>query len=90
MPYMGNCKSGVRSPGTPLMRDSYRVIRRKLSSKVAFKGNTMSGTYVDGIYTIFSYSTVIAWIDEDGDVHIPSNKYSMTTSRHQNLCRTYL
>lgn len=40
-------------------------------------------------YTVLSYGTPIAWV-ADGELCIPVVSYSVTTTQHQNLCRTYL
>lgn len=34
-------------------------------------------------YTVFSYSTPIAWVTENGTVHKVQQKFSRTTSAHQ-------
>lgn len=41
-------------------------------------------------YVVYSYDTPIAWVDENGEVRIPDEKYSITTSRHQGIVRSYL
>jgi len=41
-------------------------------------------------YTVYSYSTPIAWVTETGHVEIPDVGYSLTTTRHQNNCRAWL
>src|SRR5919197_3563197 len=38
-------------------------------------------------YTVRSYATPIAWVRTDGEIVIPDEGYSLTTTRHQNLCR---
>ena len=42
------------------------------------------------VYTVLSYATPIAWVRADGQTVIPPVSYSVTTTRHQNLCRTWL
>jgi hypothetical protein len=42
------------------------------------------------VYTVLSYATPIAWIRADGRPVIPPVGYSLTTTRHQNLCRAWL
>ncbi|QNP74990.1 hypothetical protein IAG44_39970 [Streptomyces roseirectus] len=37
------------------------------------------------IYQVFSYSTPIAWVLDDGTVVVPHVRYSITTSGHQGL-----
>jgi len=41
-------------------------------------------------YTVISYQTPIAWVTSDGQIYIPDESYSVTTSHHQGLCRVYL
>jgi hypothetical protein len=42
------------------------------------------------VYVVWSYSTPIAWVDEDGTVTIPDVYYSVTTTQQQNRCRAWL
>lgn len=42
------------------------------------------------VYVVLSYATPIAWVLDDGQVIIPDCCYTLTTSRHQQLCRTWL
>lgn len=41
-------------------------------------------------YTVLSYATPIAWVTTSGMVVVPAESYSVTTSHHQGLARTYL
>lgn len=41
-------------------------------------------------YIVYSYSTPIAWVTNDGEIVVPDVKYSVTTSRQQTLCRAWL
>jgi hypothetical protein len=41
-------------------------------------------------YVVFSYATPIAWVRTDGVTVIPEVAYSLTTTRHQNMCRAWL
>lgn len=41
-------------------------------------------------YTVRSYATPIAWALANGEITIPEVSYSITTTRHQNLCRAWL
>jgi hypothetical protein len=42
------------------------------------------------IYVVYSYSTPIAFgIGDDGPAYVVSQRFSVTTSRQQNLCRAY-
>lgn len=42
------------------------------------------------VYTVLSYRTPIAWVRADGAVVILDERYSVTTSRHQGMCRAWL
>jgi hypothetical protein len=42
---------------------------------------------VNARYVVYSYATPIAWEDSAGRVTIPATRYSVTTSRHQSICR---
>lgn len=74
------------------MYASYKDIPKYLERKATFQGNSMSAEYRgNGKYHVISYSTTIATFDPTtGEVDIPDIYYSPTTSRHQNLARTYL
>ncbi|MEU6351116.1 hypothetical protein ABZ896_17550 [Streptomyces sp. NPDC047072] len=37
------------------------------------------------VYQVYSYSTPIAWVLDDGAVVVPQVRYSLTTTRHQGL-----
>lgn len=41
-------------------------------------------------YVVYSYNTPIAWVRADGETVIPDVGYSVTTTRHQGLCRAWL
>ncbi len=42
------------------------------------------------VYVVLSYATPIAWVRDDDQVIIPDCAYSLTTARHQRLCRIWL
>lgn len=75
------------------MQDNYETIARKLRNCEDFRGNSMSGAWVEGIYNVWSYNTLIAdykdgYLDEGEPRYwLDDTKYSTTTSRHQNLVR---
>lgn len=74
-----------------LPRMNYREIRAALANLKEFKGNSMSARWADGAYLVRSYSTVIATYDPETECRwVSDDHYSVTTSRHQNLCRTWL
>ena len=39
------------------------------------------------VYVVFSYGTPIAWHIDGGEWYVVSQKFSVTTSKHQNLVR---
>lgn len=39
------------------------------------------------VYVVFSYGTPIAWRVDGGDWYVVEQKFSVTTSKHQNLTR---
>lgn len=46
--------------------------------------------YMDPLYVVWSYFTPIAFVGYDGALYIPDEKYSVTTTHHQNLCHEWL
>lgn len=65
---------------------------RKPDTRPGYEGYTVA-VYpsTQGVRTwVYSYSTPIAWVLDDGTVVIPDHRYSSTTSGHQSLCRVYL
>lgn len=67
---------------------NYTEIAHKLRVKEPFEGNTMSGSWGIYTYTVLSYDTVIATYDSQMDkVWINPKRFSVTTSRHQNLVK---
>ncbi len=70
------------------MRDNYKTIEAKLDTLTPFEGNSMRG-YWDAMsqrFLVFSYRTLIGYSTLSGFA-IVEDKYSVTTSRHQNLLR---
>ena len=68
--------------------DSYKVIENKLKRLEPFNGNSMSGYIFENDYLVFSYNTIIARHRMNSWTYsINPEKYSVTTSRHQNLVR---
>jgi hypothetical protein len=72
--------------------DNYRTIQARLRDRIPFKGNSMWADFEEyegeTWYTVYSYRTPIArqalatW-----HYQLNPEKYSTTTSRHQNLIR---
>lgn len=63
---------------------NYRQIPSLIASRRPFEGNTMDGRWEGDIYRVWSYSTVIAEY-QNGVWYLNTRKYSVTTSRQQNL-----
>lgn len=73
--------------------DNYKEIERKLAKLEPFKGNSLTAYYDDetGKLDVYSYNTTIGQaLFVNGRIvvdYFNANKYSVTTSRHQNLIR---
>lgn len=71
--------------------DNYKTIATKLGNLETFRGNTLwarySGPFNTGVYEVFSYSTLIATANGLDAINLDSRKYSVTTSKHQNIIR---
>lgn len=46
-----------------------------------------SAALASATYVVVSYSTPIAWAKDDGPLYVAPHRYSVTTSRHQSICR---
>lgn len=73
--------------------DSYKVIEYKLRNLEPFRGNTLSGYYNEenGKLDVYSYNTTIGQaLFINGEIvvdYFNPAKYSVTTSKHQNIIR---
>jgi hypothetical protein len=71
--------------------DSYEQIETKLRNLEPFRGNSMMGLLDEwGSYKVYSYSTQIAQAYPTASgirAKMNNEKFSTTTSRHQNLIR---
>ena len=57
----------------------------------AFRASNLSAFWVDEAYLVFSYAEVIGVYNANtGEKWYNTKKYSMTTSKHQNLVKVYL
>ena len=62
-----------------------------LQQHEAFRASSLSAFWVDEAYIVFSYAEVIGVYNRNtGDRWYNEAKYSRTTSKHQNLVKTYL
>jgi hypothetical protein len=69
------------------MQDNYQTIAVKLANREPFNGNSLRAFYFGDVYKVYSYTTLIAEIGNMGNKLVSANKYSVTTSRHQNLIK---
>ena len=76
--------------------DNYKTIENKLANREAFRGNSLTATaektWGTFTYKVYSYNTLIAsksWDGSEGEWHtyLNADKYSVTTSRHQNIIK---
>nr|DAW17384.1 MAG TPA: hypothetical protein [Caudoviricetes sp.] len=68
--------------------DNYRDIESKLANYQPIRGNSLSAYWDNlGNYQVYSYQTLIATSHRDGVNWLDARKYSVTTSRHQNLIK---
>ena len=53
------------------------------------EGNQLAETFAThgGAYIVYSYGTPIAWYTPNGGWYVVEQKFSQTTSKHQNLTR---
>jgi hypothetical protein len=59
-----------------------------IASRKPFTANTMRGEMRSGgEYRIYSYSTLMAVVEDEGITHLNNQYYSQTTSRHQTFIR---
>lgn len=73
---------------TPKQRGAnYKTVEQALRDRLPFEHSTMSGEWFEGVFTVKSYSTVVARIDDVGERWINSLRYSQTTSRHLGIIR---
>lgn len=62
-----------------------------LQQHEAFRASNLSALWVDEAYIVFSYAEVIGVYNRNtGEKWYNEAKYSKTTSKHQNLVKTYL
>lgn len=69
---------------------NYAQVERAIANREKFEGNSCRGYYDNGEYVVLSYSTriaVVAGAERGGEVWLNPNKYSVTTSRLQNIIR---
>jgi hypothetical protein len=69
------------------MQDNYQTIAVKLANREEFTGNSLRAYWWGDTYRVISYSTLVAYRDVIGETWLSPSKYSVTTSRHQNLIK---
>ena len=67
---------------------NYRDCVRAMEARRPFQGNTLYGVSpCDGVYQVYSYSTLF-YEEKNGVVTFHNtNKYSVTSSKHQNYIK---
>lgn len=67
---------------------SYRQMEQAISAKDSFTGNSAKADWGSDVYCVYSYTTLIASYDRrTGEVWLNPRKYSVTTSRLQNIIK---
>lgn len=70
------------------MKANYATIKTALANLETFTGNSLSAIISGDEYTVISYRTPIArWNLVTGEKWIDPKRYSVTTSKQQNLIR---
>jgi hypothetical protein len=68
--------------------DNYQTIANKLGLLMPFNGNSLTAYWEGDTYRVVSYATLIATYNRETKAEwINPNKYSVTTSKQQNLIR---
>ena len=75
-----------------MTKATYKSMPNLLAQRIPFTHGSHRAEIIDGIYTVFSYSTLIGQSSSPfNDGHfinqLNDTKYSMTTSRLQNIIR---
>jgi hypothetical protein len=83
-PFQGNSMSAERvAPGRYVRFGFLSQADAKLLDQAAddakHKGETL--------YVVYSYGTPIAWGLDGRDLYVPEVRYSVTSGRHQGICR---
>jgi len=70
------------------MKSNYKQIAVALETLQPFTGNSLKGVQLGDTYRVISYSTQIAeYNTTTGEKWVSPTRYSVTTSRQQNLIR---
>jgi hypothetical protein len=71
-----------------MIRATYKTMPSLIANRVPFTHGSCHAFIEDnGNYVVYSYSTLIAGITASGAKQLNATKYSMTTSRLQNIIR---
>lgn len=62
---------------------NYEEIRRRLRKGLSFYGSRMMAKFENGYYLVYSYKTLIFFIDPEGVFFYNGTRFSNTTSRQQ-------
>ena len=69
------------------MQHNYRQIENHLAQLLPFNGNSCHSFWDGDTYKVYSYSTLIASADGMTEQWVTPERYSVTTSRLQNLIK---
>lgn len=86
--FLFRCYDGTSQlKGAKMAQANYNQAIQAMRECKPFKGNTLSGERVGDAYEIYSYSTLMARVEnykgQDVVTYINRRKYSRTTSKHQ-------
>lgn len=71
-----------------MIKATYKSMPNLLAQRIPFTHGSHRAEWLGGVYAVYSYSTLIATFIKDGEIMwINPTKYSMTTSRLQNIIR---
>lgn len=71
-----------------MSKETYKTMPNKIAQLIPFEGNSARGFWDGHTFKIFSYSTLIASADGINREYLNVNRYSVTTSRLQNIIKT--
>lgn len=62
---------------------NYQTVEFAMRRMLPFEHRSMSGRWEDGLYVIYSYQTIIGYVDVSSHSVMTKRKYSVTTSKQQ-------
>lgn len=73
-----------------MAHSNYKEIQTHLKYKQEFTHGSCGAEYENGTYRVYSYNTLIAVFKDSKCTYFNEDKFSMTTSRLQNMIRKVL